>query len=153
MVDRDPLPAWNRGPGCKDDPSDTESSRVTLLGDAAHAMYPIGSNGASQAILDARVLAGCLRSHSDPAKALAAYESVRRPVTAAVVLANRVQGPEHCMTVVEARAPEGFERVEDVVAYAELQEIADKYKQIAGFSVDALNSSPSLAHLSYGDRP
>jgi 5-methylphenazine-1-carboxylate 1-monooxygenase len=139
MVDRDPLPAWSDGSG-----------RMTLLGDAAHPMYPIGSNGASQAILDARVLAGCLKAYGDDiARALAAYEAVRRPVTSAVVLANRQQGPEHCMTVVEDRAPNGFERLEDVVSHAELKEIADTYKRIAGFSVDALNKSPSLAHREY----
>jgi 2-polyprenyl-6-methoxyphenol hydroxylase-like FAD-dependent oxidoreductase len=139
MVDRDPLPSWSDGSG-----------RMTLLGDAAHPMYPIGSNGASQAILDARVLAGCLKSHPcDVARALTAYEAVRRPATSAVVLANREQGPEHCLTVVEDRAPNGFERLEDVIAYEELKEIADTYKRIAGFSIDALNSSPSLADREY----
>lgn len=139
MVDRDPLPSWSDGSG-----------RMTLLGDAAHPMYPIGSNGASQAILDARVLTGCLKSYgADVARTLAAYEAARRPATAAVVLANREQGPEHCLTVVEDRAPNGFERLEDVVAHAELKEIADTYKRIAGFSVDALNNSPSLADRAY----
>jgi 2-polyprenyl-6-methoxyphenol hydroxylase-like FAD-dependent oxidoreductase len=113
-------------------------------------MYPIGSNGASQAILDARVLTGCLKSHgADVARALAAYEAIRRPATAAVVLANREQGPEHCLTVVENRAPDGFERLEDVASHAELKDIADTYKRIAGFSVDALNTSPSLADRAY----
>jgi 2-polyprenyl-6-methoxyphenol hydroxylase-like FAD-dependent oxidoreductase len=139
MVDRDPLPSWSDGSG-----------RMTLLGDAAHPMYPIGSNGASQAILDARVLTGCLKSHgADVARALTVYEAIRRPATAAVVLANREQGPEHCLTVVENRAPDGFERLEDVVRYEELKDIADTYKRIAGFSVDALNTSPSLADRAY----
>jgi len=139
MVDRDPLPSWSDGSG-----------RMTLLGDAAHPMYPIGSNGASQAILDARVLTGCLKSYgADVARALAAYEAIRRPATAAVVLANREQGPEHCLTVVENRAPDGFERLEDVASHAELKDIADTYKRIAGFSVDALNTSPSLADRAY----
>jgi 2-polyprenyl-6-methoxyphenol hydroxylase-like FAD-dependent oxidoreductase len=136
MVDRDPLPTWGRG-------------RVTLLGDAAHAMYPIGSNGASQAILDARVLAGCVRSYADPVAALRAYEDVRRPATEAIVLANRRQGPEECMTLVEARAPLGFERITDVVSQAELEAISRRYKQIAGFAVDELNRRPSLAHVAY----
>ena len=80
MVDRDPIPRWTFG-------------RTTLLGDAAHPMYPIGSNGASQAILDARVLAGCVRHHGDDLDtALARYEAVRRPATAAIVEANRGLG-------------------------------------------------------------
>ncbi len=132
MVDRDPLPRWSFG-------------RMTLLGDAAHPMYPVGSNGASQAILDARVLAACLRADSDPVRALAAYEATRRPATAAIVLANRQQGPEECMTLVEQRAPSGFERLSDVISDAELAAIADKYKRLAGFSVDELNRRPSLA--------
>ena len=136
MVDRDPLPAWGSG-------------RVTLLGDAAHPMYPIGSNGASQAILDARVLAGCVRSHADPAVALRAYEAVRRPATEAIVLANRRQGPEECMTLVEQRAPLGFERIADVVSQSELEAISRRYKQVAGFAVDDLNRRPSLAHVAY----
>jgi 2-polyprenyl-6-methoxyphenol hydroxylase-like FAD-dependent oxidoreductase len=136
MVDRDPLPRWGSG-------------RVTLLGDAAHPMYPIGSNGASQAILDARVLAGCLRSHADVPAALAKYEAVRRPATSAIVLANRQQGPEECMTLAEARAPGGFERIEDVVSHEELSAIAEKYKQLCGFSVDELNERPSLAHVAF----
>ena len=91
MVDRDPLPRWTEG-------------RTTLLGDAAHPMYPIGSNGASQAILDARVLAGCLRRHPDDVDlALARYESARRPATAAVVQANRGLGPELPMKIVHER--------------------------------------------------
>ena len=108
-------------------------------------MYPVGSNGASQAILDARVLAGCLRADADPVRALAAYEAARRPATAAIVLANRSQGPEECMTLVEQRAPGGFERLSEVISDAELAAIADKYKRLAGFSVDELNRRPSLA--------
>jgi 2-polyprenyl-6-methoxyphenol hydroxylase-like FAD-dependent oxidoreductase len=136
MVDRDPLPWWGTG-------------RVTLLGDAAHPMYPVGSNGASQAILDARVLTGCLREMANPAAALAAYERVRRPQTSALVLANRRQGPEECMTLVESRAPEGFTRLDDVISLEELSAIAGKYKQLAGFSIAELNASPSLADIPY----
>jgi 2-polyprenyl-6-methoxyphenol hydroxylase-like FAD-dependent oxidoreductase len=122
---------------------------MTLLGDAAHPMYPVGSNGASQAILDARVLCGCLRSKQPVVAALRAYEQVRLPATAALTLANRKQGPEECMTLVEARAPNGFERIEDVITEAELQAIAAKYKRLAGFSIDELNQRPSLAHVQY----
>ncbi|MET0340934.1 MAG: flavin-dependent oxidoreductase [Polyangiales bacterium] len=136
LVDRDPLPHWSEG-------------RVTLLGDAAHPMYPVGSNGASQAVLDARVLTSCLRDASDVESGLAKYESVRRPATAALTLANRQQGPEACMTLVEARAPDGFTDVADVVTQDELEAISSKYKRLAGFSVDELNRRPSLAAVRY----
>lgn len=133
MIDRDPLPRWTHGP-------------VTLLGDAAHPMYPIGSNGASQAILDARVLTGCLRYYrGNLERGLDRYDEIRRPVTAQIVLSNRREGPEASMQMVEERAPDGFERLEDVVSAAELQEIAAKYKQLAGFAVAELNTRRSLA--------
>ena len=132
MIDRDPLPRWSHGP-------------VTLLGDAAHPMYPIGSNGASQAILDARVLAGCLRHYpTDLPRGLQRYDEIRRPPTAAIVLANRQQGPEAAMQLVEDRAPGGFTCLEDVVSAEELRAIADRYKQLAGFAIAELNSRPSL---------
>ena len=132
MVDRDPLPRWSFG-------------RATLLGDAAHPMYPIGSNGASQAILDARVLTACLRAAGDDVEALQRYESIRRPATARIVEANRGMGPELPMQLVEERAPQGFARLSDVIRDEELQEIADRYKRVAGFAVEELNTRPSLA--------
>lgn len=132
MVDRDPLPWWGSG-------------GITLLGDAAHPMYPVGANGASQAILDARVLARELALAPTPEAALAAYEAQRRPATAAVVLANREAGPEKCMELAEARAPGGFSRVEDVFAPGELQELTASYKRLAGFDPAALNTRPSLS--------
>ena len=133
MVDRDPLPRWTHGP-------------VTLLGDAAHPMYPIGSNGASQAILDARVLTGCLRQYrANLERGLERYDELRRPATAEIVLSNRQQGPEAAMQLVEDRAPDGFARLDDVVTPAELQAIADKYKRLAGFAVNELNARGSLA--------
>ena len=110
MIDRDPLAYWGAG-------------RVTLLGDAAHPMYPIGSNGASQAIIDARVVARELARHDDPAAALAAYEDVRRPPTSEIVLANRRHGPEQVMTIVAQRAPDGFAHIDDVIAPDELRAI------------------------------
>jgi 2-polyprenyl-6-methoxyphenol hydroxylase-like FAD-dependent oxidoreductase len=127
MVDRDPLPRWSFG-------------RTTLLGDAAHPMYPIGSNGASQAILDARVLTRALLAHGPGEAALAAYEAERRPATARIVLANRQNGPEQVMQLVQQRAPEGFARIEDVLSAAELEGTASGYKQVAGFDRDALNA-------------
>jgi 2-polyprenyl-6-methoxyphenol hydroxylase-like FAD-dependent oxidoreductase len=133
MVDRDPLPNWSFG-------------RVTLLGDAAHPMYPIGSNGASQAILDARVLAGCLRCSPDNvAQALAHYDDIRRPATANVVLANRGFGPEMPMKLVEERAPDGFTHIDDVISPAEIALVTERYRATAGFAVAELNHGVSLA--------
>ncbi len=123
MVDREPLPRWSHG-------------RMTLLGDAAHAMYPIGSNGASQAILDVDALVKALRENADPVEALAAYERMRLPATAAIIRANRQNGPEHCMQLAEERAPAGFQRIEDVFAAGELQAMADKYKVLTGLKRD-----------------
>lgn len=131
MVDRDPAERWTFG-------------RVTLLGDAAHAMYPIGSNGASQAILDARTLAYRLATEPTVAAALAAYEAERRPATTRLVLANRGEGPERVMQLAEDRAPQGFAQVTDVIPRAELEAVADGYKQVAGFDREALNARPSL---------
>jgi 2-polyprenyl-6-methoxyphenol hydroxylase-like FAD-dependent oxidoreductase len=130
MIDRDPLPCWGSG-------------RVSLLGDAAHPMYPIGSNGASQAIIDARVLAHQLTRCTDPVTALAAYEDLRRPPTTALVHANRRHGPEHVMTIVEQRAPHGFADIDDVIAPEELRAIVGRYSRTAGFDVDELNTRPS----------
>jgi 2-polyprenyl-6-methoxyphenol hydroxylase-like FAD-dependent oxidoreductase len=124
MVDRDPLPRWTFG-------------RTTLLGDAAHAMYPIGSNGASQAILDARALADALAEEDDADVALARYEAARRPATAAIVHANRAHGPERVLDLAEERAPAGFASVDDVFAAGELEAIAASYKRTAGFAPQA----------------
>lgn len=132
MVDRDPIPRWTFG-------------RVTLLGDAAHAMYPIGSNGASQAILDARQLAFELSRTSDIDQALAAYEAVRRPGTSKLVLMNRANGPEQVMQTAHERAPNGFRDVHDVMSAEELEATAGNYKRAAGFDCEALNARASLA--------
>ena len=127
MVDRDPIERWS-------------FDRVTLLGDAAHPMYPIGSNGASQAILDAEALARALTDHADATTGLAAYQDERLAPTAAIVRANRQQGPEQVMQIVEQRAPDGFENLDDVISRAELEDIATRYKRIAGFDRERLNS-------------
>ncbi len=132
MVDRDPLPSWNFG-------------RVTLLGDAAHPMHPVGGNGASQAIIDGRVLARELALQPSVESALVAYDDQRRTATAAVVQSNRRAGPHRCQDLVEKRAPNGFNQLHDVVNQQELAAIADEYKQIAGFDVDRLNNRPSLS--------
>ena len=130
MIDRDPLASWT-------------SERVTLLGDAAHPMYPIGSNGASQAIIDARVLAYELGGGGDPVAALNAYERTRRPPTSALVYANRRHGPEQVMTIVAERAPTGFARIEEVIGRDELQAIVGGYRRMAGFDAHDLNSRAS----------
>jgi 5-methylphenazine-1-carboxylate 1-monooxygenase len=123
MVDRDPLDQWTHG-------------RVTLLGDAAHPMYPIGSNGASQAILDAFTLADLLAAaDGDIDGALRAYDDDRRPKTAAIVLSNRQHGPERMLDLAHERAPQGFDDVLDVFAEGEREAIAAQYKQVAGFSL------------------
>jgi 2-polyprenyl-6-methoxyphenol hydroxylase-like FAD-dependent oxidoreductase len=120
MCDRDPLPFWTQG-------------RVTLLGDAAHPMYPVGSNGASQAVLDARCLADLLAAQA-PEAALAAYAAERLPKTAEVVRANRKGGPERVVDEVSARAPDGFAQLEDVISREELAASAGGYAQMAGFA-------------------
>ena len=134
MVDRDPLERWSFG-------------RVTLLGDAAHPMYPIGSNGASQGILDARVLTREIRRLGASPAALQAYEADRLPATAKIVLANRGNGPEQVMQLVEQRAPGGFARIEDVLTTDELVGIAEGYKRIAGFDKDALNARAAIVDM------
>jgi 2-polyprenyl-6-methoxyphenol hydroxylase-like FAD-dependent oxidoreductase len=126
LADRDPLEHWGAGP-------------VTLLGDAAHPMFPIGSNGASQAILDAEALADALAHTTQLEAALRVYEDRRRGPTSQIVLANRQNGPERVMQLAEDRAPGGFERIEDVIPRSELEEIAARYKAIAGFAPEQVN--------------
>lgn len=126
MSDRDPLPAWS-------------FKNITLLGDAAHPMYPIGSNGGSQAILDAECIANCIAENTDIAKALKEYEQERLPATAKIILQNRQMGPEQVMQIVEDRAPDGFKNLYDVISQKELEEVADHYKRIAGFEKETLN--------------
>ncbi|MCG6883611.1 MAG: flavin-dependent oxidoreductase [Silicimonas sp.] len=121
MADREPLPRWTFG-------------RVTLLGDAAHPMYPVGSNGAAQSILDARSLADNLVRASHPREALYRYERDRRPKTAAVVRQNRIGGPERVIDEVEKLAPEGFDDVNDVLSHEDREAIVRGYAKLAGFA-------------------
>jgi 2-polyprenyl-6-methoxyphenol hydroxylase-like FAD-dependent oxidoreductase len=114
MCDRDPLPRWSHG-------------RVTLLGDAAHPMYPMGSNGAAQAILDAMALADCLSGTDDAVPALGEYDEQRRTAANRVVVQNRAGGPERIIDEVERRAPAGFVRRSDVLTDAELDQILADY--------------------------
>ena len=132
MSDRNPAPAWVQG-------------RCVLLGDAAHAMYPIGSNGASQAILDARTLAFALATQPTIESALAAYEAERLPATAKLLELTRAEGPDAVMQHVEERAPNGFDDLEKVLPLAERTAIAARYKQAAGFDLQTLNGKASLS--------
>jgi 2-polyprenyl-6-methoxyphenol hydroxylase-like FAD-dependent oxidoreductase len=132
MVDRDPLPRWTFG-------------RITLLGDAAHPMYPRGSNGAGQSIIDARYLTGQIRKHGATEQALQSYEAVRGPATANVVLANRNNPPDAILREVWQRSGgQRFERIDDVISAAELQAISDRYKKVAGFDREELKTRPSF---------
>ena len=134
LVDRDPVAQWTFG-------------RVTLMGDAAHPMYPIGSNGASQAILDARVITREILAHGPTNAALVAYEAERRPATTDLVMLNRRNGPEQVMQMVEERAPDGYNVVTDVLSLKELEDIAANYKRVAGFQVEGLNAKPPIVQL------
>jgi len=129
MVDQDPLSWWTQG-------------RVTLMGDAAHPMVPRGSNGAGQAILDARALADALLAHRDPAEALQAYEAKRREATSNVVRMNRQNPPDAILREVYVRSGDRpFERVEDVISLEELKAISDGYKRVAGYDRESLKGT------------
>ncbi|SFH15563.1 flavin-dependent oxidoreductase [Sulfitobacter dubius] len=121
MADRDPLPRWTHG-------------RVTLLGDAAHPMYPVGSNGAAQAILDARCLADQLAKAEHPREALYRYELERLPKTAEIVRTNRIGGPERVIDEVERLKPAGFDNINDILSVADRESIVKGYATMAGFS-------------------
>jgi 2-polyprenyl-6-methoxyphenol hydroxylase-like FAD-dependent oxidoreductase len=126
MVDQDPLPRWS-------------FDRVTLLGDAAHPMVPRGSNGAGQAILDARALTTALLENNDSVAALAAYEKQRLEATTRIVLTNRSNPPDAILREVFQRTHDRpFSAIEEVISREELVAMSDSYKQIAGYSIDAL---------------
>jgi 2-polyprenyl-6-methoxyphenol hydroxylase-like FAD-dependent oxidoreductase len=129
MVDQDPLPRWS-------------FRRLTLLGDAAHPMVPRGSNGAGQAILDARCLADRLAQHADdPETALKAYEAERLPATTQVVLTNRKTPPDAILGEVYARTGDRpFARIEDVMTREEMLAITGGYKRIAGYDLETLKA-------------
>ena len=132
-VDRDPIDRWT-------------FERITLLGDAAHPMHPVGSQAGSQAIVDARSLAFHLAAcRNDPREGLVRYEAERLPPMRNIALQNRTLGPELVMEIVEDRAPHGFEDIHDVLSANELQERADAFKRLAGFAVEALNNRESYA--------
>ncbi len=123
MVDRDPVDRWTFG-------------RVTLAGDAAHPMYPRGSNGAAQGLIDARTLAECLQRTEDPRAALAAYEDARLAKTSKIVLTNRANPPDFInIKVEELTGDRPFENLDDYITQDELRALSVRYQQIAGFSL------------------
>jgi 2-polyprenyl-6-methoxyphenol hydroxylase-like FAD-dependent oxidoreductase len=128
MVDQDPLPRWSFG-------------RITLLGDAAHPMVPRGSNGAGQAILDARALTTALLQNADPLEALSSYEKQRLEATTRIVLTNRTNPPDAILREVFQRTHDRpFKTIDDVISRDELVALSEGYKRIAGYSKDALRS-------------
>jgi 2-polyprenyl-6-methoxyphenol hydroxylase-like FAD-dependent oxidoreductase len=128
MVDKDPVPQWTFG-------------RVTFMGDAAHPMYPRGSNGSAQALIDARTLAEQLSQNPDPLAALKAYEQLRLEPTATVVRTNRSVPPDFINIKVDALSGgKPFDNIDDLISPAELREISENYKKIAGFSLDAVKA-------------
>ncbi len=137
MIDRDPIPHWNDGP-------------VALMGDAAHAMYPTGSNGASQAIVDARVLGASLVQSGITPAALAAYNAALCGPISEVVLRNRGDGPFGLLKIVDDRCGGHFTAIDDVISQAERDEYMASYKKAAGFSRDLLNqAAPTIASENY----
>jgi len=131
LVDRNPVEAWTFG-------------RVTLVGDAAHPMQPIGSQAGSQAIIDARMLSAALLNESNPTEAIKRYDAERRPTMNDIVLRNRHFGPEAALRLVEERAPHGFEQIDDVVSRQDLQDIVEVFSSAAGLDAETVNSRPSF---------
>lgn len=132
MVDQDPLPRWTHG-------------RITLLGDAAHPMVPRGSNGAGQAIIDARCLAGWLKREGVSPQALESYDKERVPATTNVVLTNRKTPPDAILReVYERSGGKRFDNLDEIVSRSELQSISDRYKRVAGYDPAQLKNRPSF---------
>jgi len=128
MVDQDPLSRWSFG-------------RLTLLGDAAHPMYPRGANGAAQAILDCRALTDALKANSDPVAALKDYETKRLPATSEVVLANRKAPPDAILQEVYRRTGDKpFKNIDDIISRAELIALSESYKRVAGYDKERLKA-------------
>ncbi len=131
MIDRDPVATWQDGP-------------VALLGDAAHAMYPTGSNGASQAIVDARVLGRAMVEHGVTPAALAAYDAQLCGPISEVILRNRGAGPFGLLKIVDERCGGTFGNIDDVIAPAEREEFMTGYKRAAGYAMESLNTAPPI---------
>ncbi len=130
MIDRDPVPSWVDG-------------AVALMGDAAHAMYPTGSNGASQAIVDARVIGAKMLEHGVTKEALAAYDTQLCGPVSELVLRNRGAGPFGLLNLLDERCGGVFDNIEDVIPAAERADFMAKYKAAAGFAIETLNAAPA----------
>ena len=131
MIDRDPVPTWVDG-------------NVALLGDAAHVMYPTGSNGASQAVVDARVLGAEILQHGMTRRALQAYDARLCGEVSAVVLRNRGAGPFGLLNLLDERCGGLFDDIDAVIPAAERDAFMSRYKAAAGFAMETLNSSPPI---------
>jgi 5-methylphenazine-1-carboxylate 1-monooxygenase len=129
MIDRDPVPTWVDG-------------RVALLGDAAHVMYPVGSNGASQAIVDARVLGAQFLAHGVGPQALRAYDDKLCKDLSALVLRNRGAGPFGLLGLVDERCGGVFDHIDEVLPREEREGFMARYKAAAGFAIETLNAAP-----------
>ena len=129
MIDRDPVPTWVDGP-------------VGLMGDAAHAMYPTGSNGASQAIVDARVIGAVILERGLSPEALKSYDDLLCKKVSELVLRNRLAGPFGLLDILNERCSGTFEDIETVIPLEERNNFMSKYKMAAGFAIEALNDSP-----------
>ena len=131
MIDREPIPTWIDG-------------AVALLGDAAHVMYPTGSNGASQAIVDARVLGAALLEHGVAPEALKTYDAKLRPEISPLILRNRGAGPFGLLNLLDDRCGGVFDNIDTVIPKAERDEFMHRYKVAAGFAAEKLNAAPSI---------
>jgi len=129
-MDRDPIPRWSFG-------------RVTLIGDAAHPMHPVGAQAGSQAVIDGRVLTAALLSHTDPVAALAQYQDQRIRTMNDIVIRNRNLGLESVLRVADERAPNGFKHISEVFSQSELEDAALDFKKAAGLDVETVNSRDS----------
>ena len=129
MIDRDPVPTWRDGP-------------VLLIGDAAHPMYPTGSNGGSQAIVDARILGACMVEHGASEAALAVFDDKLCEPISQLVLRNRGAGPFGLLNLVDERCGGTFDNIDDVIPPAERTEFMARYKAAAGFAIETLNKAP-----------
>ena len=129
MIDRDPVPSWRDGP-------------VVLVGDAAHPMYPTGSNGGSQAIVDARILGAAMAEHGVTQEALDAYDNKLCGPISQLILRNRGAGPFGLLNLVDERCGGTFDNIDDVIPPEERAEFMAGYKAAAGFAIEKLNTAP-----------
>ncbi|MFN4101886.1 MAG: flavin-dependent oxidoreductase [Pararhodobacter sp.] len=129
MIDREPIPTW-------------QDEKVILLGDAAHAMYPTGSNGASQAIIDARVLGACMVEHGATPEALRAFDEKLCGPVSALILRNRGAGPFGLLNMVNDRCGGEFDSIDEVIPAQERAAFMAGYRKAAGFAIETLNNAP-----------